>query len=116
MGMGMGNALREPSGMAACVMRQMTERFAYTIVERSGLRQLSAEKRKARQAADRCDRGNAGRVWRRRGPNPKVGNGQDIGRSSAKAGRLHAAITCRSLLISPVVRISRLVSRSGGGP
>ena len=40
------------------VSRQMNEGFAYAIFERSGLRKLRAEKLKARQLDDLCDRFN----------------------------------------------------------
>ena len=40
------------------VSRQMNKGFAYAIFERSGLRKLRAEKLKARQLDDLCDRFN----------------------------------------------------------
>ncbi|HEY6353948.1 MAG TPA: RES family NAD+ phosphorylase [Burkholderiaceae bacterium] len=40
------------------VSRQMNKGFAYSIFERSGLRKLRAEKLKARQLDDLCDRFN----------------------------------------------------------
>ena len=40
------------------VSRQMNKGFAYAIFERSGLRKLRAEKLKARQVDDLCDRFN----------------------------------------------------------
>lgn len=44
------------------VSRQMNKGFAYAIFERSGLRKLRAEKLKARQVDDLCDRFNVSAV------------------------------------------------------
>ena len=46
-------------GMGLCyVSRQMNKGFAYAIFQRSGLLKLQAEKLKARQVDDLCDRFN----------------------------------------------------------
>lgn len=55
----MGNSRRQSDlGRDPHVSRQMNKGFAYAIFERSGLRKLGAEKLKARQLDNLCDRFN----------------------------------------------------------